>query len=448
MNPQTVQPIAVENLLLYVLNPRYIPQHSQRDALQILVHDQDLKLVRLAEDIARKGLNPSDLPIVAPTDDAGIFTVLEGNRRIAAIKLASSPDLLASLDIRPNIVKRFKAIHEMSTSNIPDVVVCAVSSPEDANHWISLKHTGENDGVGVVRWDGPQTDRFRGSSPALQAIDLVDKGPFIEDSIRQELPQISYTNVQRILDSPDARAALGINIEKDKTVVLNHMNSLAWLSKIVTDVVKGDIDVTQIYKKPQLLNYVQSVVSGPIPQPIGGPRTSAGSASTSPQSGASAKSKRTTKGERKTLIPRQLKLNIQQPRINKMYNELQALEVEKFTNSAAVMLRVFVELSIDHYAGKNGIDLTKAPSPTSTSKKRDDMTLRQKLTAVADYLEANAVCTKGELVGIRSLISNRHHILSIDVLNAYVHNKDYSPTPGDLKTNWDNIQIFVERLWS
>ena len=157
--------------------------------------------------------------------------------------------------------------------------------------------------------------------------------------------------------------------------------------------------------------------------------------------------------ERTTLIPGRFKIAIPQTRINKIYHELQDLKTDKFANCSAVMFRVFIELSVDDFAHRHRIALKTAPKQKQTSAKSSqaltrDMSFRQKLETVADYLDINKICTKDELRGIRSLIANRNHVLSVDSLNAYVHNKHYNPTPSDLKTTWDNVQVFVERLWA
>ena len=77
-----------------------------------------------------------------------------------------------------------------------------------------------------------------------------------------------------------------------------------------------------------------------------------------------------------------------------------------------------------------------------------DMSLVEKLKAAATDLESRSVCGKPELKRIRGFATNSKNSLSVDTLNAYVHNKDYSPTAADLKTAWDNIQVFMESLWS
>lgn len=76
------------------------------------------------------------------------------------------------------------------------------------------------------------------------------------------------------------------------------------------------------------------------------------------------------------------------------------------------------------------------------------MSLREKINAVADYMEENKYMSRSELKGIRTILTNQDHVLSVDSLNAYVHNMNYNPTPIDFKTNWNNIQPFIEKIWS
>ena len=52
-------PLKIEDLLLDVENPRISRAGGQKDALQKIIEDQDIKLVQLAESIVEDGgLNP------------------------------------------------------------------------------------------------------------------------------------------------------------------------------------------------------------------------------------------------------------------------------------------------------------------------------------------------------------------------------------------------------
>ena len=88
--------ISLEDLLVDGQNPR-LSQSNQEDSetLRALARAQDRKLLFLARDLHAHGLNPSELPIVMPSGDGtNKYIVLDGNRRLTAIKALENPDLL------------------------------------------------------------------------------------------------------------------------------------------------------------------------------------------------------------------------------------------------------------------------------------------------------------------------------------------------------------------
>ena len=95
--------ISVSDLVVDTRNPRLVePDKSPRDASRDLAASQGNKLVALAEDVIRYGLNPSELPIVMRTKDQR-YAVLEGNRRLTAIRALENPDLLANA-VTPSVL--------------------------------------------------------------------------------------------------------------------------------------------------------------------------------------------------------------------------------------------------------------------------------------------------------------------------------------------------------
>lgn len=166
--------ISVERLDLDTSNPRIAKAGSQREALQRILDDQKTKLAVLAEDIAENGLNPTDRWIVMQHDDNGHYIVLEGNRRLAAIKLLNNPAVLRDLDVSPSLRKRFESLAAMYNSSTADTIDChVVADRTEAERWIQQRHTGENGGKGIAAWSGLAAARFRGDNPALQALDFV-----------------------------------------------------------------------------------------------------------------------------------------------------------------------------------------------------------------------------------------------------------------------------------
>jgi hypothetical protein len=435
MRRHELKSIELGALKLNLDNPRHPHQTSERTALETIASSQGPKLLRLAEDILEKGLDPSQVTMVSPTKDKKTFKVHEGNRRVAALKLLTSPTLAPSLDISKHLQKRFRSLYEEGGKDFPTAITCAVVRPEDAGYWILLKHTGEISGAGVVMWDGVSRERFRGSSPALQALDLVAESGLLAPSDQEKLQTFPITNLARILDSPDARSVLDVETEGGQLTLTDEDNALGSLALIVTDLVNRIIKVTDLDSTTQIVAYARQVVARPRlkVQPAGGKKASKTKTKKEPIRFSPA---------RRHLIPRSFKLAIGHPRINAIYHELLSLSLERYPNGVSVMMRVFIELSVDHFASRQRISL-KRPS----AKGPVEMTLRQKLTTVAKFMEQTGVCTRHELAGVRALASSTHHVLSVDSLNAYVHNKDYHPTASELRSNWDSVASFVAGLW-
>jgi len=147
--------IEVGKLLLDTANPRHEPVDSQREAIQALIRTERQKLVVLANDIADNGLSPIDRMLVLPK--ARNFIVVEGNRRLAAIKLLDNPKLA-----KGTVIEAAMEHVASGASEVPTEAECAVlAERDDAEHWMRLRHDGEAGGAGVVRWN---------SSSSIQAL--------------------------------------------------------------------------------------------------------------------------------------------------------------------------------------------------------------------------------------------------------------------------------------
>jgi hypothetical protein len=138
--------IQIGELRLDTANPRHEPVSSQREAIQALIATERQKLVVLADDIKEHGLSPVDRLLVVKQGRS--YTVVEGNRRLAAVKLLDNPSLADHTAIETQIKRVAR------DANVPTSADCSiVASREEAEHWMILRHRGEADGAGVVRWN-------------------------------------------------------------------------------------------------------------------------------------------------------------------------------------------------------------------------------------------------------------------------------------------------------
>ena len=112
------------------------------------------------------------------------------------------------------------------------------------------------------------------------------------------------------------------------------------------------------------------------------------------------------------------------------------MPIDDFSNAGAVLFRVFVELSIDHYMEVFFINSVNV-----------DSILVKKVEAIKIDVKSRTSLNKHFLTSINKALTDSCNLLSINTLNAYMHNKNFAPTSNSLKTSWDNIQPFIEKIW-
>lgn len=451
--------IKLTSLLVNPENPRFDKVDSQIEAIERMIEDQETtgennKLYNLIKDIVNFGLNPSDLVIVCPApDEENMFTVLEGNRRIIALKLLFNPDLIP--DKYNSLKKKFKELHERTDLSRFEEINCVVISEEDADHWIEVKHAGELKGVGTVRWDTKQQQRFRKKgSPALQIIEFVQNSNEFDEITKQNTNEVPLTNLNRLLDDPDVREVLGLELKDGIiTTQLPEKEVAKGLTKIINDLATK-INVKDIYYKEDRKKYLESFKQDELPNRdvisetkwnissvdsnnLTNQNNSDGFSGNNQNRNINMRERsKPLSTERKYLIPKQCIIKIDNPRLNSIYHEMKNLVVEDFPNSAAVMLRVFLELSVDYFIDKN----------KGSFVVNENTRLVNRIDQVIKFLENNKILDKDQLKPIHIAVSSPHSIFSTNTLNAYIHNRHIQPNPKDLKQAWDNIELFVKTL--
>ncbi len=433
--------VEISNLLLDTENPRHDVLSDQRGALSFMLSSQGEKILNLARDISRNGLNPSELFIVAPHEiNENKYVILEGNRRFTAIKLLHQPDL-AELSGKQAFVKKFKDLSSNYTQ-FPEEVGCVIfPSRESAAKWISLRHTGENLGVGIVKWQSKEIARFNErqgkSAPHLKLIDFaVEKFGFSKDDINA----IPVTSLKRLISDPDVREFLGFDYKDSEIIPQTALEEISkGLKKVFDDLREKRIKVRDIYKKEDRETYLKGFspeetpnLSKPADAPPPKPPAAAATGGDRPSPRSSIIRRRNH------LIPSNCFLRLEDNRAKNIYWELKKLDISAFPNAVSVLLRVFFEASIDHYLERENLleELGSRPNLSSKVEKvKNDLKQKKKLT-------------EREAKPINVALSDEDNILSIHTLHAFVHNPHFPPEPRELKGIWDRMQGFMEKIWS
>jgi hypothetical protein len=442
-----IRPIRLSRLRLDPINPRLDDgQESQRQALSAMMESQGSKLIALARDIAKQGLSPIErFLVIEATNEIGDFIVLEGNRRLTSLKLLMNPDLAEPVLGKP-AVKTLRVLASDLQYKADSVLDCAVvDSRDEAIHWLRLRHAVGLDGAGSERWGTPEQERFdvrNGRvSPEMKVLDFLTSRGALTQSQRES---ISITNLRRLLNDPAVREALGIEIDRKSGTVRTRFPAeevVKPLTRVAKELAADTFKVGEIYTKDDRDQFIRRLRRADRPNPKTAAATAteltvASSVTAPKNSGAGGKKQGRPAKRRSRVAPPTLSLKIAHSRIKDIYRELQRLKVEDFANSGAILIRVFLELSVDHFLKVNKVAV----------KPGAELSIR--LQSVHDHLLADGTMTKAELAPVRKAISSSDLIsASVSTFNLYVHSLNLSPSPNDVRIAWDNLQLFFERLW-
>lgn len=450
--PETAD-IPVSSLLLDVRNARLKEeQPSQQDAILEMAKKQKKQLIALAKDIVENGLDPTTLPAVVPTkDQKKRYIVLEGNRRLVALKALETPSIVTPA-LSPGDQTTIKNLAKKYAKNPISEITCALFDTEaDANHWIMLRHTGQNQGAGLVEWGPDEQDRFMARhgvrSPEGQVLDFVATHGDLSKAAQKSSKGI-LTNLGRLLGTPDVRERLGVEVSDGLVYSLYPRKEIAKsLTHVVEELKTGQLKVSDIYYAEDRIKYAMSIPSNSLPDSetrLDTPNLLA-DVDDSGLANGNRKSKKTTRKRKKAeqvrtaLIPKICQLDIRPPRINAIYIELLTLNVDAYPNSASVMLRVFLELSIDHYIMDNAL-------MSETDRRSEPLAKRLKVVS-ADLLSKKLI-DKQLSVAIERIADSQFVVAASTVtFNQYVHNPYVFPKATELRMAWDEIQPLMERLW-
>jgi hypothetical protein len=444
----TTKQIQLTDLQVNTENYRFEPVSSQKEAIDKMVEEQGDKLFHLADHIIQNGLNQNDrIQTVASRHDNTKFNVVEGNRRIVTLKLLDNPDLIDNPKYS-SLKKKFKKLHDDNLSSLITSIECTVyQNPTEADKWIKLKHAGQLEGVGTVTWNAQQVDRFEEkvegkSSIALQTIKLLEKSGEVPSDIKANLKILKASNLERLISDPKVRDFLGIEINNGiLQSEIEEKEVVKGLTHIVKDLLNPKFNVKEIYTKEDREDYIAGIPATKQPNPKAKAKKPwqfnniSSSKTTKPTSKPNPKN-------RDRLITRTCQMRIKNPKLNSIYHELQSLPLSKFTNIAAIAFRSFVENSMDCYIEENKLSHTKSGQPLDKNDK-----FLTKVIEVANHLEDNKLADKHICKGIKSAANNPNDLLGIETLHAYVHNSKFAAIPLNMIITWDNIQVFIEKVW-
>src|ERR1017187_5959795 len=358
-------PLGPTVLLVDLKSPR-LPEavNGQREAFCEIAKRQNDKILVLADHIVRYGrLHPAELPLVMKSQEqADRFVVLEGNRRLTALKCLESPEMFVG-SLSPGVLDRIRKLSvEYHKAPIQEIYCILMDDRDEADPWIALRHYGENGGAGVVPWGADEKDRYnaRRGAPAklhTRLLDHLQAGGHLSLADRE---RISTTTLERLLKSDQLCSDLGIEKEPhgEFKIIGDEGRTIHALLRLIRQLMDGHLPVRKVYMKEDRDRWVETFAATlpakkaklKMPAPVSPQAVSGGTRGT-----ATSKYQPVARipKPRERLIPSTCLLGVRDARIRGIEVELRTLDLEQFPNAISILFRVFIELTIDWYLQQN-----------------------------------------------------------------------------------------------
>ena len=440
--------LSIDELLLDLDNPRLGSTSSQSEALESIVQLNQGHFQNLMASIRDDGLDPGDSLYVVRSDDGQDHVVLEGNRRLSAMKVLSNPDVLAGTDL-PESTKNplVREATGFKRSEVEPIRCVRFDDREGANDWIRRRHTGVAGGEGRITWKPLEIQRFSGDYTAIDVIDFVGRNAGYSkeewEHAQAALGGGKSTNLTRLLESAPGQSHLGITVQTEPSRKTPLMGvdpkwALRVLKRIVDDILKNEVNSRRLNTATDIERYFANLP--PELQP--GPDTAAakpkafreinlsGSLTTPPPK--PPPKTRPAPRTRKTLAPKRHPFDTtKSTKLGMLLKEASTLDVGKFPLSCAFVLRAVVELAVNEYMDDNSL-----PRGPKGSQREFDLT--KKSDDVLKHIVSSGAFSSTDFRAFRRNLLDKRSACSIQALNGFVHGPYDLPKADALRAGWES----------
>lgn len=432
----TIKRVELRRIYLDNENPRHDPIKNEPEIIAHLIANEGVK--PLARHIAEAGgTSPLErIAVVAHPKVNGAYIAAEGNRRVCAIKLLFDPDKADSESNK----KYFRSLASRMTNRPSELEAVVFESMDLARPWVSLRHEGEQGGIGTKAWNPEQKARFSAkgiSSPNanIQAMLLLDYARENNLLDSQEIAQLSITTLTRFLSNPVFRDLLGLTDNKTLTIQVPVEEFRRVITRFLTDALNTSSGVhsrtsvvdRKAYAERLRADNVAPVTRGrplldlnaspSIPSPLAEKLTPTSSVTRNNPS----------PDDRRKIIPRGFTARIHHKTLKRLYDELRSLDAEEFSFAATYLLRAVIEQMATQLLQQEGIAIPRE--------------LNSKLAEVAEVLKRQGLKDR-QLKALRTMASDKNSRYSPDTIGHFVHGGAI-PTRVDAIKTWDSIEPII-----
>ena len=448
--------IPIKELSLWSENARLPSKYfnvDERGLIEYFLSDKRSKILELANEIVADFQLPQSERLIVH-DSGDKKTVLDGNRRLIVYKLLINPTLINNPGLQAKFKKLKDAIH--IDGNLP--LDCLVTNDLDTGlHYVARKHLYNNN---EVRWGSVEIAHhktFRGSVKQndllkVEITKLIETLDFPALWKDQVLGYGFVTTLWRLIEQEPAWAVFGFSLGDNNKLIFSDKDFPKKLRVIMFDVLhKRGFDDKPFSRlqNPEIEKYLEQIPETDYKRVDSEIAKQTATNLFGKETVAPVKIKRRRKAagskstlDRNYIIPKECNLQIRTAKPLDIYQELQKrLPIDgvkkPVPNAVGVLFRVFLEVSLEHYARKHNHPFNNKDG------------LKKKISWVTSDLEKKGYPAK-DLKCIRQAGSKtwQQSFLSVDNFNDYIHSSTIQAKPIDLKITWNNLQGFFEILWN
>lgn len=432
----------------------------------LFVNENALALV---EGIAQIGYLSHEVPIVVKRRNK--MVVVEGNRRVAALKAIQNPMLVPEFQAR--IAAATKAIPDKKA--LAKIWVKVAPNQDQANQLIAALHTTNTrrawSPARQAAFFQAQIDVGRTYKELLARYPLIDVRKFVYRAHMVNLfKSVPYTDPELVdfLDSKPWKRGLSAlarifesreffeitGLRMDEHGVLHKSISDSTLNEMAAAIVGGmlennintrTLNTVNSPRFQQLMTELRDIAnptpagSGPkgkAKNNTGGSSKGGGSSTGGGSTGARTRTKRQTTLDVRHLVAPEGYSNA----VKQHLNELSEINIRKFPNATFLLLRATLEKSIKSYAADLKIDI-KATGNNVNGRVQLGHALKWLLEHVrkegpSDLIQPIEKVRNGKWL----------YVASTDAMNAVNHNHKFSVEPDEVLSMYDSIDPILRHL--
>jgi len=357
--------LSVDSIRLDRRNPRIAGDSSldlnQIELIHLLVRNADVR--DIAKRIRSNGYFPFYQPIVVK--EGRHFVVIEGNRRLAALKILRNPELAPpelkrffvnlSVDIDPVSIEKIDVMIAPCRSDV-DVILYTIHASESAKSWNRLmKHQfvagkilqGEDINFIASKFN-VQVSEIKEAVQEILLLSLaqsLDLDPAVKEHVLSK--DFPLSTLHRIIGGTKSfTLSTGFQIKEKsfKTdIPENQFRSI--MTQIFTDLATGDIDSRTLHDEKSRTEYINNLVGEYIDDSIKGEWEYVPFVDATHEDSSATRPPRPRRA-RQRLIPNTEFFSTGNTKLDALIEEGQLMPLGTYRNSSAMLLRTILQIAI------------------------------------------------------------------------------------------------------